>query len=112
MPGFAPRDVTPEATMSVLDRPAPGLVAAMLHGSLAVTPLAALARPAAGIRGNTVIVNMPGRSGRLYIFEQASNIIFQQEGCEGVFRIPKTLSEARGGPAAGAEQQGEGEGEV
>lgn len=54
--------------MSVLDRPAPGLVAAMLHGSLAVTPLAALARPAAGIRGNTVIVNMPGRSGRLNIF--------------------------------------------
>ena len=49
--------------MSVLDRPAPGLVAAMLHGSLAVTPLAALARPAAGIRGNTVIVNMPGRFG-------------------------------------------------
>ena len=68
MPGFAPRDVTPEATMSVLDRPAPGLVAAMLHGSLAVTPLAALARPAAGIRGNTVIVNMPGRSGQLNIF--------------------------------------------
>ena len=58
--GFAARDVTPEATLSVLDRQAPGLVAAMLSGSLAVTPLAALSRPAAGIRGKTVIVNMPG----------------------------------------------------
>ena len=60
IPGFAPRDVTPEATVSVLDRSAPGLVAAMLTGSLAVTPLAALSRPAAGIRGKTIIVNMPG----------------------------------------------------
>ena len=75
-PGFAPRDVTPEATMSVLDRAAPGLVAAMLHGSLAVTPLAALARPAAGIRGNTVIVNMPGRSGRLNIFGASLKLYF------------------------------------
>lgn len=58
--GFASRDVTPEATLSVLDRQAPGLVTAMLSGSLAVTPLAALSRPAAGIRGHTVIVNMPG----------------------------------------------------
>ena len=62
--------------MSVLDRPAPGLVAAMLHGSLAVTPLAALARPAAGIRGNTVIVNMPGRSGRLNIFGASLKLYF------------------------------------
>ena len=44
----------------MLDRSAPGLVAAMLTGSLAVTPLAALSRPAAGIRGKTIIVNMPG----------------------------------------------------
>ena len=58
--GFAARDVTPEATQSVLDRPAPGMVAAMLSGSLAVTPLAALARPAAGIRGSTLILNLPG----------------------------------------------------
>ena len=60
IPGFAPRDVTPEATLSVLDRLAPGLVTALLSGSLAVTPLAALSRPAAGIRGKTVIVNLPG----------------------------------------------------
>ena len=58
--GFGPRDVTPEATLSVLDRQAPGLVTAMLSGSLAVTPLAALSRPAAGTRGQTVIVNLPG----------------------------------------------------
>jgi len=58
--GFAARDVTPEATVSVLDKTAPGIVAAMLNGSLAVTPLASLSRPAAGIRGKTIIVNMPG----------------------------------------------------
>jgi len=58
--GFAARDVTPEATLSVLDKQAPGLVVAMLSGSLAVTPLAALSRPAAGVRGTCVIVNMPG----------------------------------------------------
>jgi len=58
--GFAPRDLTPEATLSVLDRQAPGLVTSMLAGSLAVTPLAALSRPAAGIRGTTIIINMPG----------------------------------------------------
>jgi len=58
--GFAARDVTPEATSSILDKQAPGLVTAMLVGSLAVTPLAALSRPAAGIRGSTIIVNLPG----------------------------------------------------
>ena len=58
--GFAARDVTPEATLSVLDKQAPGLVTAMLSGSLSVTPLAALSRPAAGVRGQTIIVNMPG----------------------------------------------------
>jgi len=58
--GFAVRDVTPEATSSVLDKQAPGLVTSMLVGSLSVTPLAALSRPAAGIRGKTIIVNLPG----------------------------------------------------
>ena len=58
--GFAARDVTPEATLSVLDKQAPGLVSCMLVGSLSVTPLAALSRPVAGIRSKTVIVNMPG----------------------------------------------------
>jgi len=58
--GFGQRDVTPEATTSILERTAPGLIHSMLAGSLAVTPLAALSRPAAGTRANTVIVNLPG----------------------------------------------------
>ena len=58
--GFAPRDVTPEATAAVLEKPAPGLVAAMMAASLAATPMAALSRYVAGIRGRTLIINLPG----------------------------------------------------
>jgi molybdopterin adenylyltransferase len=58
--GFAPRDVTPEATRAVIEREAPGLVFAMLRDSLAITPHAMLSRAAAGIRGRTLIVNLPG----------------------------------------------------
>ena len=58
--GFAPRDVTPEATLSVIEREAPGLVFAMLHDSLAITPHAMLSRAVAGLRGRTLIVNLPG----------------------------------------------------
>jgi gephyrin len=58
--GFAPRDVTPEATKAILHKEAPGLVVAMISASLAITPHAMLARPAAGVRGNTLIVNLPG----------------------------------------------------
>ena len=58
--GFAPRDVTPEATRQVIEREAPGLVEAMRAASLAVTPHAMLSRAVAGIRGRTLIVNMPG----------------------------------------------------
>ena len=58
--GFAPRDVTPEATKAVIEREAPGLVLAMLRDSLAVTPHAMLSRGVAGIRGRTLIVNLPG----------------------------------------------------
>ena len=58
--GFAPRDVTPEATRAVLERPAPGLVVAMIQAGLAHTPHAMLGRPEAGIRGATLIVNLPG----------------------------------------------------
>eukprot|EP00162_Nutomonas_longa_P002152 comp12749_c0_seq1/m.17007 comp12749_c0_seq1/g.17007 ORF comp12749_c0_seq1/g.17007 comp12749_c0_seq1/m.17007 type:complete len:212 (+) comp12749_c0_seq1:40-675(+) len=58
--GFAPRDVTPEATLPLLERQAPGLVVAMLSAGIAITPLAALSRPAAGICGKTLIVNLPG----------------------------------------------------
>lgn len=58
--GFAPRDRTPEATRPLLDREAPGLVVAMLVASLQVTPHAMLSRPAAGMRGRTLIINLPG----------------------------------------------------
>lgn len=58
--GFAPRDVTPEATMDVVERAAPGLAEAMRAASLAITPHAMLSRAVAGIRGHTLIVNLPG----------------------------------------------------
>jgi molybdopterin adenylyltransferase len=58
--GFAPRDVTPEATIAVAERLAPGLVEAMRLASLRITPHAMLSRAAAGIRGQTLIINLPG----------------------------------------------------
>jgi len=58
--GFAPRDITPEATASVLDRQTPGLAEAMRAESLKITPHAMLSRAAAGIRKNTLIINLPG----------------------------------------------------
>jgi len=58
--GFAPRDVTPEATEAVIERRAPGLAEAMRAESLKVTPHAMLSRAVAGIRGETLIANLPG----------------------------------------------------
>ncbi len=58
--GFAPRDVTPEATRAVIERETPGFAEAMRAASLAVTPHAMLSRSVAGIRGRTLIVNLPG----------------------------------------------------
>ncbi len=58
--GFAPRDVTPEATRDVIDREAPGLAEAMRAASLEITPHAMLSRAVSGIRGTTLIVNLPG----------------------------------------------------
>jgi molybdenum cofactor synthesis domain-containing protein len=58
--GFAPRDVTPEATRAVIQKETPGLVFAMLRDSLAITPHAMLSRMAAGIRAQTLIINLPG----------------------------------------------------
>ena len=58
--GFAPRDVTPEATRQVIEKETPGLVFAMLSDSLAVTPHAMLSRMVAGIRAQTLIINLPG----------------------------------------------------
>ncbi|MBD5160931.1 MAG: MogA/MoaB family molybdenum cofactor biosynthesis protein [Oscillibacter sp.] len=58
--GFSPRDVTPEATLAVCRRQAPGIPEAMRAASLAITPRAMLSRAAAGIRGGSLIVNLPG----------------------------------------------------
>ena len=58
--GMTSRDVTPEATLAVLERQAPGFAEAMRAGSLAVTPHAMLSRAVSGIRGATLIINMPG----------------------------------------------------
>ncbi len=58
--GFAPRDVTPEATRAVIGREAPGLAEAMRAASLKVTPHAMLSRIVTGIRKKTIIINLPG----------------------------------------------------
>src|SRR5947207_11550357 len=58
--GFGPRDVTPEATRSVIDREAPGLAELMRAAGLAKTPMASLSRAVAGAAGSSLIVNLPG----------------------------------------------------
>jgi molybdopterin adenylyltransferase len=58
--GFAPRDVTPEATRAVIEREAPGLQEAMRAASLKITPHAMLSRGVAGMRGRVLIIDLPG----------------------------------------------------
>jgi molybdopterin adenylyltransferase len=61
--GLGPRDVTPEATMSVLERAAPGIAEAIRADSIARTPHGLLSRGIAGVRGRTLVVNLPGSPG-------------------------------------------------
>lgn len=61
--GLAPRDVTPEATMSVIDRPVPGLVEIMRMQTSRNVPTAVLSRAVAGCRGKCLIINLPGSPG-------------------------------------------------
>jgi molybdenum cofactor synthesis domain-containing protein len=61
--GVAPRDVTPEATRSVIDREAPGIAEAVRADALAKTPHALLSRGVAGVHGRTLVVNLPGSPG-------------------------------------------------
>jgi molybdenum cofactor synthesis domain-containing protein len=61
--GFAPRDVTPEATRSVVDRDAPGLAEAIRADARTKTPHALLSRGVAGLSGATLVVNLPGSTG-------------------------------------------------
>ena len=58
--GLGPRDVTPEATLSVVNKLSPGFAEAMRAGTLKVTPFAMLSRAVAGIRGKCLIINLPG----------------------------------------------------
>lgn len=58
--GFSPRDITPEATMEVVERPTPGIPEAMRAASMKITPKGCLSRSAAGIRGRSLIINLPG----------------------------------------------------
>jgi molybdopterin adenylyltransferase len=58
--GFSKRDITPEATMKVIERNVPGIAEAMRLKSLQITPKAMLSRAASGIRGGTLILNLPG----------------------------------------------------
>jgi len=61
--GFAPRDVTPEATRTVIEREAPGLAEAIRADAIARTPHGLLSRGVAGLRGGTLVVNLPGSPG-------------------------------------------------
>ena len=61
--GLGPRDVTPEATAEVLERVAPGIAEALRADALAKTPHALLSRGVAGVRGQTLVVNLPGSPG-------------------------------------------------
>jgi len=58
--GFSKRDVTPEATLKVIERETPGISEAIRYNSLQITPKGMLSRGVSGIRGDTIIVNMPG----------------------------------------------------
>ena len=91
--GFAPRDVTPEATRGVLDRDAPGIAEAIRADAAARTPHALLSRGVAGLRGATLVVNLPGSPG----------------GCRDGFAVLRpalahALELAAGAPATGHRQ--------
>ena len=58
--GINPRDETPDATLDVVDREVPGIAEAMRAASLRVTPMAMLSRAVAGVRGSTLVINLPG----------------------------------------------------
>ena len=62
--GFSPRDITPEATLAIVERQTPGIPEAMRAESMRITPKGCLSRSVAGIRGRTLIINLPGSKKR------------------------------------------------
>ena len=94
--GFSPRDITPEATLAVVERAAPGLAEAMRARSLQVTPHAMLSRATAGIRGRTLIVNLPGSPRAavenlrviLPVMPHAIDLLKEAPGSESGHRMP------------------------
>ncbi len=93
--GFAPRDITPEATRAAIEREAPGLAEAMRAASLRVTAHAMLSRAVAGIRGRTLIINLPGSPKAvrenletiLPALPHALALLREEPGAEGGHRI-------------------------
>jgi molybdenum cofactor synthesis domain-containing protein len=98
--GFAPRDITPEATLAVVERVAPGLVEAMRAASLRITPHAMLSRAAAGIRGRTLIVNLPGNPKAALenlevivpVLPHAVQLLREDPGAEAGHRLPAKVT--------------------
>jgi molybdopterin adenylyltransferase len=86
--GLAPRDVTPDATLEVIDREVPGIAEAMRAAGLAKTKRAMLSRAVAGVRGRTLIINLPGSPKAI------------REGLEAVLEvIPHAVEKIKGDPA-------------
>lgn len=108
--GFSPRDVTPEATLAVVDRVVPGIPEAMRAASVRITPMGMLSRSAAGIRGNTLIVNLPGsKKSRLRVsggrYRASRSRCRHASGPEGGLCDDSSPSRSREG---GLHQRGEG----
>jgi molybdenum cofactor synthesis domain-containing protein len=90
--GVSPRDLTPEATRQVLEREVPGIAEAMRHAGMKKTPHAMISRAIAGIRGRTLIVNLPGSPQAV------------REGLEAVLpALPHAIAKIQGDPRDCAE---------
>ncbi len=93
--GLAPRDVTPDATLEVIDREIPGIAEAMRAAGLAKTKRAMLSRAVAGVRGQALIINLPGSPKAI------------KEGLEAVLDvIPHAVEKIKGDPSECAAPEG------